>query len=88
MSEQREVKFHNVSPDLLQHVKEGIADKYPSESAALAEDVFFPVGHGYSLKWQYIGTDLVVTVAGPSIFMSKACDQVAALVNGLIGGVP
>jgi hypothetical protein len=81
---QREIKFHNVTPAQLDALKIGIAAKYP-DTGDIGEGKIIDVGHGYTLFWRYVGTDLVVSVHGGEFFMSKAASMIATLVLESIG---
>lgn len=81
----REIKFHLVQPEEFFKLKEDIVAKYP-QAAGIAEGVPFDTGKmGYKLTYRYLGTDLVIDVDGPSMFMGSAVTSVQDMVFDFIG---
>ena len=79
----KEIKFHNVTATELDIIKSGIAAKYPGTTTEPGQPI--ALGHGYSVTWQYVGTDLVLSLDGPAIFFGTATDRVTAMVCDMLG---
>ena len=81
---QREVKFHNVTPTEILALRDGIHSKYPDQPIPNAGEQLAIEG-GFKLCWQYVGTDLVVTLDGMSLLMGTARTRLVSFVLGIIG---
>ena len=78
-----EIKFHNVTPELLKTIVAAIEDKHPKARGAQLGQ-FIKVAFLTKLKYELVGTDLVVTLDIPEGYVEEGRERVHALIDPLV----